>query len=96
MSLSLLAAAADGAACAGICPLAPDHAPGGAHSRGTLVAGGGTSLRHGVSKVAATLPLDYARLKRQLTVLTAPPQKPTAELRTFLKMVLGLPPSVPG
>jgi hypothetical protein len=49
----------------------------------------------GVSKVAATLRLDYARLKRRLTALTAAPM-PTAAPPAFVEMVLGLPPSGPG
>jgi hypothetical protein len=48
---------------------------------------------HGVSKVAATLRLDYAGLKRRLT---APPPRPTAAPPAFVEMVLGLPPSGPG
>ncbi|WP_295392438.1 hypothetical protein [uncultured Thiodictyon sp.] len=42
------------------------------------------AARHGVSKVATTLRLDYAGLKRRLTARTAP---------AFVEMVLGLPPS---
>jgi hypothetical protein len=43
---------------------------------------------HGVSKVAATLRLDYAGLKRRLTARTpVPPATPPA----FVEMVLGLP-----
>jgi hypothetical protein len=53
------------------------------------------AARHGVTKVAATLRLDYAGLKRRLTALTAAPI-PTAAPPAFVEMVLGLPPSGPG
>jgi hypothetical protein len=49
--------------------------------------------RHGVSKVATTLRLDYAGLKRRLAALTPPPPVPTAAPPAFVEMVLGLPPS---
>ena len=54
------------------------------------------AVRHGVSKVAATLRLDYTRLKRRLNALAAPPPVPTAAPPDFVEMVLGLPPSGPG
>lgn len=54
------------------------------------------AARHGVSKVAATLRLDYTRLKRRLKALAAPPPVPTAAPPDFVEMVLGLPPSGPG
>jgi hypothetical protein len=52
------------------------------------------AARQGVSKVAATLRLDYARLKRRLTALTAAPMPPSTP-PAFVEMVLGLPPSGP-
>jgi hypothetical protein len=51
------------------------------------------AANQGVTKVAATLRLDYARLKRRLT---AQPQIPPAAPPAFVEMVLGLPPSGPG
>jgi len=54
------------------------------------------AARHGVSKVATTLRLDYAGLKRRLTALTAPAPVPSAAPPAFVEMVLGLPPSGPG
>ena len=50
---------------------------------------------HGVSKVATTLRLDYAGLKRRLTARTPSPVPPTAP-PAFVEMRLGLPPSGPG
>ena len=49
------------------------------------------AARHGVSKVAATLRLDYAGLKRRLTPLV-----PSAASPAFVEMMLGFPPSWPG
>jgi hypothetical protein len=54
------------------------------------------AARHGVSKVAATLRLDYAGLKRRLTALTPPVPVPSTTLPAFVEMMLGLPPSGPG
>ncbi|WP_295394721.1 hypothetical protein [uncultured Thiodictyon sp.] len=54
------------------------------------------AARHGVSKVATTLRLDYAGLKRRLTARTAPPPVPCAAPPAFVEMMLGLPPSGPG
>jgi hypothetical protein len=51
------------------------------------------AARQGVSKVATTLRLDYAGLKRRLTARTAPPAVPTTAPPAFVEMVLGLPPS---
>ena len=39
---------------------------------------------HGVSKVATTLRLDYAGLKRRLTALTQPAPEPTAAPPAFV------------
>ena len=51
------------------------------------------AARHGVSRVAATLRLDYVRLKRRLTAApTLPPPGPAA----FVEMTLGFPSSGPG
>jgi hypothetical protein len=51
------------------------------------------AARHGVSKVAATLRLDYAGLKRRLAARApVPPAAPPA----FVEMVLGLPPTGSG
>ena len=48
---------------------------------------------HGVSRVAATLRLDYVRLKRRVTTAPMlPPPVPPA----FVEMTLGLPSSGPG
>ncbi len=49
------------------------------------------AARHGVSKVAATLRLDYAGLKRRLTALTPP--VPMAAPPGFMELVLGAPPA---
>jgi hypothetical protein len=54
------------------------------------------AANQGVSKVAATLRLDYTRLKRRLTALTAAPPMPPSTPPAFVEMVLGLPPSGPG
>jgi hypothetical protein len=55
------------------------------------------AARYGVSKVAATLRLDYAGLKRRLTARApVPPAMPPAMPPAFVEMVLGLPPSGPG
>ncbi|AUB81126.1 hypothetical protein [Candidatus Thiodictyon syntrophicum] len=54
------------------------------------------AARHGVSKVATTLRLDYAGLKRRLTARTAPLPVPTTAPPAFVEMMLGLPPSGPG
>jgi hypothetical protein len=54
------------------------------------------AARHGVSKVAATLRLDYTGLKRRLQALAAPPPVPTTAPPAFVEMVLGLPPAGPG
>ena len=54
------------------------------------------AARHGVSKVATTLRLDYAGLKRRLTARTAPAPVPCATPPAFVEMMLGLPPSGPG
>jgi hypothetical protein len=54
------------------------------------------AARHGVSKVATTLRLDYTGLKRRLTARTAPPPVPTIAPPAFVEMMLGLAPSGPG
>jgi hypothetical protein len=55
------------------------------------------AARHGVSKVAATLRLDYAGLKRRLTARApVPPATPPAMPPAFVEMVLGLPSTGPG
>jgi len=48
---------------------------------------------HGVSKVAATLRLDYSRLKRRLTAASSAVVPPPP---AFVEMTLDLPPSGPG
>ena len=54
------------------------------------------AARHGVSKVATTLRLNYTGLKRRLTARTAPPPERSAAAPAFVEMLLGLPPSGPG
>jgi hypothetical protein len=54
------------------------------------------AVSHGVSKVAVTLRLDYAGLKRRLRALTVPPPVPATAPPAFVEMVLGLPSSGPG
>ncbi len=54
------------------------------------------AARHGVAKVAATLHLDYTRLKRRVTALSVPPPAPTVAPPAFVEMMLGLPPVGPG
>ncbi len=49
-----------------------------------------------MSKVAATLRLAYAGLKRRLTVLTPPAPVPSTASPAFVEMMLGLPPLGPG
>ncbi len=56
----------------------------------------GLAARHGVSKVATTLRLDYTGLKRRLTARTAPAPVPTTAPPPFVEMLLGLPASGPG
>jgi len=53
---------------------------------------------HGVSKVAATLRLDYTRLKRRVAAVGAPPSPPTAPSAPpdFVALTLDLPSRTPG
>jgi len=97
MSLSLPAAAADLAQTAAACAhwrsttSVGARIPGDLWSRAVELA-----ASHGVSKVAATLRLDYTGLKRRLQALAAPPPVPTASPPAFMEMLLGLPSSGPG
>ncbi len=47
------------------------------------------ATRHGVSKVAATLRLDYVSLKQRLTALTPPVPVPSTASPAFVEMMLG-------
>jgi hypothetical protein len=95
MSLSLPAAAADLAQTAAAFAHWRNTTPLGARIPEDLWSQAvALAARHGVSQVAATLHLDYARLKRRLTA--APPVPPPATPPAFVDLVLGLPPSGPG
>jgi hypothetical protein len=98
MSLSLPAAAADLAQTAAAFTHWRTTTPVGARIPEELWSQAvALAVRHGVSQVATTLHLDYARLKRRLTALTAaPPLPPPATPPAFVDLVLGLPPSGPG
>jgi hypothetical protein len=98
MSLSLPAAAADLAQTAAAFAHWRTATPVGARIPEALWSQAvALAARHGVSQVATTLHLDYARLKRRLTALTAaPPVPPPATPPAFVDLVLGLPPSGPG
>ncbi len=91
MSLSLPAAAADLAQTAAAFARWRAGTPVGARIPEDLWSQAvALAARHGVSKVAATLRLDYAGLKRRLTALTPPPVTTTAPL-AFMELVLGGP-----
>jgi len=93
MSLSLPAAAADLAQTAAAFAHWRAGTPVGARIPEDLWSQAvALAARHGVSKVAATLRLDYAGLKRRLSALTPPPV-PTAEPPAFMELVLGRPPA---
>jgi len=92
MSLSLPAAAADLAQTAAAFAHWRAGTPVGARIPEDLWSQAvALAARHGVSKVAATLRLDYAGLKRRLTALTPP--GPTAAPPAFMELILGAPPA---
>ena len=98
MSLSLPAAAADLAQTAAAFAHWRNTTPVGARIPEDLwLQAVELAARHGVSKVATTLHLDYVRLQRRLTALTAAPPEPLpAAPPAFVDLVLGVPPSGPG
>ncbi len=94
MSLSLPAAAADLAQTAAAFAHWRAATPVGARIPEDLWSQAvALAARHGVSKVAATLRLDYAGLKRRLSAVTAPPPVPTAAPPAFMELVLSAPPA---
>jgi hypothetical protein len=51
---------------------------------------------HGVAKVAATLRLDYVRLKRRVAARAGAAAAPPSAPPTFVELTMDLPPSTPG
>jgi hypothetical protein len=51
---------------------------------------------HGVAKVAATLRLDYVRLKRRVAARPVASASPPPAAPAFVELTVGLPPSGPG
>ena len=80
MSLTLPAAAADLAQTAAAFARWRNITPVGARIPEELWSQAvALAARHGVSQVATTLHLDYARLKRRLTALTTMPGRPAEQ-----------------